>query len=196
MKKIVLLLFMTLIISVTIIGCTPDTEEIIDGVDEDIIDQPVDENNNDKPNDDRITSSGTFVGFADNNSFEVIDDQNGYIVFYKNGAYEDYSSLNLNAGDRIKTIYKREKEQNHVEKVEVLSQVDQEINLVTKNVNYVGLIDRNSFEVISDDENIALRYLSAEDKIESLDIDSNDLIEVTWYENEEGQLIVLWIEFD
>lgn len=57
----------------------------------------------------------------------------------------------------------------------------------------VGTIDNNSFEAILNEEPVSFRISNAPEELEKAKVLEGDLIEITWYTNEQEQNIVVKI---
>jgi hypothetical protein len=139
-------------------------------------------------------SRGIFVGFADNNSFEMIDEEQGFKMIYAEGIYDELSDKEINTGDLIKVFYEIIDDQNRMDRFVLVEKTSQDVQLETAPLILNGIIDNNSFEVAAASETLALRYYNTPEKFDKLGIEVGDEINVTWYENNAGQLIVVWIE--
>ncbi|MFZ7119998.1 MAG: hypothetical protein ACOWWH_03485 [Eubacteriaceae bacterium] len=158
-----------------------------------IIKEQVDVENIYEGDSEKNISSGVFVGFIDNNSLKVIDDEYGFVVFYKNGLYNEFSNLNLKTGDIIRVGYDNKGSQRILDSLKIIVSVEEELLLITDEVLFNGIIDNNSFEVSRGAQILSLRLDETPKKIEEHAIKESDTIEVTWYENINGQLIVIWL---
>jgi hypothetical protein len=68
------------------------------------------------------------------------------------------------------------------------------VNLKTATISINGIIDNNSFEATAGSEILVLRYYDTPEKFDELEIKDGDEVDVTWYENDVGQLIAVWLE--
>lgn len=139
-------------------------------------------------------AKGIFTGFADNNSFEMIDEEQGFKIFYKVGIYEELSNMEINTGDLIKVFYEIADNQNQLDRFVLVDRTSQEVNLKTATISINGIIDNNSFEATAGSEILVLRYYDTPEKFDELEIKDGDEVDVTWYENDVGQLIAVWLE--
>lgn len=139
------------------------------------------------------TSQGMFTGFADSNSFEIIDSMEGYRSFFRSGAATDFGKLGLKTGDEVKVDYIFQDPQNLALRMSIVKAADKELKLQDQVVILNGVVDNNSFEVTAGDQILVMRIIGTPDKFQELGIKEQDKIDVTWYQNDSGQLIVVWI---
>ncbi|SHE34277.1 hypothetical protein [Alkalibacter saccharofermentans] len=139
-------------------------------------------------------STGIFVGFEDNNSFEMIDEEQGFKMMYAEGVYDELSDKEINTGDLIKVFYQIIDDQNRMDRFVLVENTSQDVQLETATLTLNGIIDNNSFEATAASETLVLRYYNTPEKFDELGIEDKDEINATWYENNAGQLIAVWLE--
>jgi hypothetical protein len=133
---------------------------------------------------------GTYVGRIDNNSVEVIVNKKATALFLSDNLKKNFNLNNFKKGNKVQIFYyKNTKGQL------VLNRIYKVPTETSASGYYVGQIDNNSIEVEINNKPTALYFSdSVKKSFNTKNFKKGTRVDVTYYKNDKGQLILTGIK--
>ncbi|WP_432408324.1 hypothetical protein [Wukongibacter sp. M2B1] len=184
MKRILVLVFTLLMVVSLVSGCINSKIESEDENKDRLENENEVENTEDNEIiNKRNSQTGTYVGQVDNNSIEIKVD-NGFMVLMLNDETRN-SIEEINEGDEIDFVYYKNENDQYVLVSIIKKDIDEEVKKSSTGI-YIGQLDNFSIEIQID--NVSKVFINYEMEKLINGIEQGDKVEITYTENEQGQL--------